>query len=138
MVELDKLSNSQVNVMLKKQIGMTLISWMIVTTFLGGVGLVVLKIIPAYMNYASVKSIMDDLARDEKIKGQSPKGIRRMLNSRLEVNDLKTISRDKKAFKFRKIDGGYALVLTYEERENLFANLDYVVVFDHEVELLIK
>ena len=117
---------------------MTLISWMIVATFLGGVGLVVLKIIPAYMNYASVKSIMDDLARDEKIKGQSPKGIRRMLNSRLEVNDLKTISRDKKAFKFRKIDGGYALVLTYEERENLFANLDYVVVFDHEVELLIK
>jgi len=138
LAELDKQSNSQVNVMIKKQIGMTLVSWMIVATFLGGVGLVVLKIIPAYMNYASVKSIMDDLARDDKIKGQSPKGIRQMLNSRLEVNDLKTISRDKKAFKFRKVDGGYALVLTYEERENIFANLDYVVVFDHEVELRTK
>jgi len=124
--------------MLKKQKGMTLISWMAIAVFLGATGLVVLKIIPAYMNYASVKSIMEDLPRDDRLKGKKAKEIRKMLSASLDVNGLSRISRQKGAFKFSKIDGGYKLVLKYEERENLFSNLDYVVVFDHEVDLLVK
>ena len=124
--------------MLKKQNGMTLVSWMVIGSFLGAVGLVVLKIIPAYMNYSSVKSIMDDLIQDERIKGGKPKNIRAMLVHTLNVNGLTDIMRDKKAFKFSKIDNGYKLTLKYEQRDNLVGNLDYVVVFDHEVDLNVK
>jgi len=124
--------------MLKSQKGMTFVSWMAIAVFLGAIGLVVLKIIPAYMNYASVKSIMNDLPREDRLKGKKAKEIRKMLAASLDVNGLSAISRDKNAFKFSKIDGGYKLVLKYEQRDNLFANLDYVVVFDHEVDLLVK
>lgn len=124
--------------MLKKQNGMTLISWMMIAAFCGAVGLVVLKIVPAYMNYASVKSIMDDLTRDDRVKGAKSGAIRRILGATLDVNGLSEIANDKGAFKFSKIDRGYKLVLKYEQRENLFANLDYVVVFDHEVDILVK
>ena len=124
--------------MLKSQKGMTFVSWMAIAVFLSALGLIVLKIIPAYMNYASVKSIMNDLPREDRLKGKKAKEIRKMLTSSLDVNGLSAISRDKNAFKFSKIDGGYKLVLKYEQRDNLFANLDYVVVFDHEVDLLVK
>ena len=124
--------------MLKKQKGMTLVSWMIIAAFLGAVGLVVLKIIPAYMSYASVKSIMDELPHDDRIKGKTARDIRKMINASLNVNGLSSIGREKNAFTFSKIDGGYKLVLKYEQRDNLFANLDYIVVFDHEVDLQVK
>ena len=124
--------------MLKKQRGMTLISWVIVGSFLGALGLAFLKILPAYMNYASVKSIMNELPRDDKVKGQSAKTIRALLYRRLDVNDLSMISRQKDSFKFSKIEDGFKLELNYEERGNLVANLDYVVVFDHEVDIKVK
>lgn len=124
--------------MLKKQNGMTLVSWLAIAAFCGVIGLVVLKIIPTYMNYASVKSIMDGLQQDDRIKGKKTKGIRKLLNASLNVNAMSDIANDKNAFKFAKIDNGYKLILKYEQRENLFANLDYVVVFDHEVDLKVK
>ena len=124
--------------MLKKQRGMTLISMAVIGSFIAALGLAVLKILPAYMNYASVKSIMDEMPRDEKIKGQKPKFIRAMLYRKMDINDLSMIYRDKSAFKFSKIDDGYKLTLKYEQRDNLVGNLDYIVVFDHEVDLKVK
>ncbi len=124
--------------MLKKQRGMTLISMVIIGSFLASLGLAVLKILPAYMNYASVKSIMDEMPRDEKIKGKSPKYIRSILYRNLDINNLSMIYQDKKAFKFSKIDGGYKLSLKYEFRENLIGNFDYIVVYDYEVDLPVK
>ncbi len=124
--------------MLKKQHGMTLISMALIGSFLGALGLALLKILPAYMNYASVKSIMNEMPRSEKYKGRKPKYIRSMLYRKLDVNNLSMIYADKGAFRFSKIDGGYKLTLKYEQRENLIANLDYVVVFDHEVDFKVN
>jgi len=124
--------------MLKKQCGMTLISMAVIGSFVAALGLAVLKILPAYMNYASVKSIMDELPRDDKIKGQKPKYIRGILYKKMDVNNLSIIYRDKSVFKFSKIDGGYKLTLKYEQRDNLVGNLDYIVVFDHEVDLKVS
>jgi len=124
--------------MLKKQRGMTLISMAIIGSFMAALGLGVLKILPAYMNYASVKSILDELPRDGKIQGKNPKYIRGILYKKLDINNLSMIYADKKAFQFKKIDGGYKLTLNYEHRENLVGNLDYVVVFDYAVDLKVK
>jgi len=124
--------------MLKKQNGMTLISMALIGVFMAALGLGVLKILPAYINYASVTSIMDDMSREEKIKNKNPKYIRGILYKKLDVNNLSMIYRNKGAFKFSKIDGGYKLSLKYEHRENLVGNLDYAVVFDHEVDLMVK
>jgi len=124
--------------MLNKQRGMTLISMAIIVSFMAALGLGVLKILPAYMNYASVISIMDELPRDDKINGKNPSFIRATLYKKLDINNLSMIYRDKKAFKFSKVDGGYKLTLKYEHRENLVANLDYIVVFDHEVDLKVN
>lgn len=124
--------------MLKKQRGMTLISWAAIGVIVGALGLAFLKILPAYMNYASVTSILDKLPNEAKIKGKSPKYIRGILYKKLDVNNLSMIYVNKKAFKFSKIDGGYKLTLNYEHRENLIGNFDYIVVFDHEVDLKVK
>jgi len=121
--------------MLKKQSGMTLISMLIIGVFFGALGLAVLKILPAYMDYASVKSILDNLPREARIKGKKPKAIRNILYRKLDMNNLSKIYEKKKSFVFSKIDNGYKLTLNYEHRENLIANFDYVVVFDHEVDL---
>lgn len=124
--------------MLKKQNGMTMVSWMVVAAFCGAMGLVILKLIPVYMDYASVKSIMDDISLDSEIKGKSASMIRALLHRRLDVNALSRMHEKKGAFKFAKKDFGYTLTLDYEERENLIGNFDYVIVFDYEVDLKVK
>ena len=82
--------------------------------------------------------LCEELKQDDRIKGKKTKDIRKILYGTLNVNGLSRIISTKDAFKFAKIDSGYKLILKYEQRENLFANLDYVVVFDHEVDLNVK
>ncbi|MDH5471455.1 MAG: DUF4845 domain-containing protein [Gammaproteobacteria bacterium] len=124
--------------MLKKQRGLTAISWIIVIAFLGVQGMMALRIIPLYMNYNSAKSIMDNLVRDPDVAGKSPKEIKDILGKRLDINNLYILRNNKDAFKFEKAKKGLVLVMNYEERGPIFGNLEFVATFQHEVVLPLR
>ena len=121
--------------MMKKQRGLTAIAWIVVLGLVAVQGLVALRIIPVYMNHGSVKSVTDSLKTDPDIKGKSPKQIKSMISKRLEVNSLAYLMKDKDAFQFKRSERGLKLIVHIEERGPVFGNLNFLVIFDHEVDL---
>jgi len=94
-----------------------------------------LRIIPVYMNYSSVKSIMNSLGQGVETKGKTAKELSEMFRKRLKINNLYTLAANKEAFKFKKSQTGYTLTASYEERGPIFGNLEFVATFEHQVEL---
>ncbi|MDH5766836.1 MAG: DUF4845 domain-containing protein, partial [Gammaproteobacteria bacterium] len=88
--------------MIKKQNGLTAISWIIVIALVSVQGLMALRIIPLYMNNNSTVSIMDGLVNDPAARGKSAKEIQVMLRKRLDINGLYALRDSKDAFKFEK------------------------------------
>ena len=124
--------------MMKRQRGLTAISWIIIIAFLGVQGMVALRIIPLYMNYNSAKSIMENLKNDPDIRDQSAKSIKNILQKRLDVNGLYALRDNKQAFKFAKAKNGLKLILQYEERGPIIGNLEFVALMCHTDEAFIK
>lgn len=93
---------------------------------------VLFKLGPAYMNYMTMKSIMNGIAESpEPILGGKPE-IMKLLANRMMVNEVRTI--DAKSFSFKKVgENAFDVTLDYERREHLFFNVDAVVTFSHTV-----
>lgn len=121
--------------MLKKQLGLTMITWMIVIGLVGIQGVMAMRIIPVYMNFSSAKHILDSMPSDPKVRAMSPNRIRAYLSKRFKIDNLYELSRNKKAIKLVKKKEGLAVVLEYEERGPILGNLEFVVSFNHEVSL---
>jgi len=119
--------------MLKKQYGLTLITWMLVLGFIGIQAVMALRIIPVYINFNAVKHVMDGMPSDPAVSKMSPKGMRKYLSKRLKIENLYELSGNKQAFKFVKKKTGLTLVLHYEDRGPIWGNLEFVATFDHEV-----
>ncbi len=124
--------------MKRKQSGLSMISWMFIIGFLAIQIIVAMRIVPVYLNFHSVKSVMDSLPIDPELKGRSVKKIKKRLSKRLKIENLYELARNKEAFKFKKIKGGYNLTAHYETRGPIIGNLEFVVTFDHQVDIFNK
>ncbi len=122
----------------KKQSGLTMISWVVVLAYLALQVIMGLRIIPVYMNYSTVKTVMNELAADPKVKGMGGKKLSKLFRKRLKINNLYDLASDKEAFKFSKIKNGYHLVANYEERGPIWGNLKFVADFTHEVDIFTR
>jgi len=119
----------------KRQSGLTMISWVVIIAYLAVQGILGLRIIPVYLNYNTVKSVMDKLATDPEVKGIGAKKLSKLFRKRLKINNLYDLSKDKNAFKFKKIENGYHLTAKYEERGPIWGNLNFVANFEYEVDV---
>jgi len=125
--------------MQKKQQGMTMVSWVVVISFLGVVMVAALNIIPSYLSFFSARSILNDLASDSITRGKTSAQIKKMISARFKTNNLRNIDL-KKAIIFKNKGAsqgaGYIVNLSYEDRGKIMGNLYFVTVFDHEVEII--
>ena len=125
--------------MQRKQQGMTMVSWIVVISFLGVVAIAALNIIPSYLNYMSAKSILTTLADDSSVtRGKSVTQIKGMIYARFKTNNLKNIDlKNAVTIKSKGASGGsgYVVKLSYEDRGKIMGNLFFVTVFEHEVEI---
>jgi hypothetical protein len=115
---------------MKKQKGLTLISWLGLLGLLLFNALIAMKVIPVYINDHSVKTMMQNLENDSAMTGATPKKIKDMINKRLRVNNVYSIKKDDIVLK--KSKQGYVVTIAYEPRGNLIGSLDYIVSFRHE------
>lgn len=122
----------QRNVM-KRQAGMTLISWMAVFAIAGFLAVAALKLFPVYMEHLGVKSSMDSLASDQALRGASPTELREALMRRLDINDVKRVKREDVTI---QRDGSiYRVNVAYEVVVPFVSNVSFLVSFDETREV---
>jgi len=121
--------------MIKKQRGLTAISWAIIIAIVAIEGVAALRIIPSYMDFVSVKQVMDKLAKDPESKTMSSKRLTTTFYQRLTVSGIRYIQKDKNALSFVKGSDALTMKIHYESRGRIYGNLDFLATFDHEIKI---
>ena len=118
-----------------KQRGMTMISWVIIISLVAIQGVAAMRIVPVYLNYSSVKKIMDEVKADSASHGAVPGKLTIMINKRLNINGIYDLQKNPDAFVFEKSTTGMKIILHYEARGPIYGNLEFVATFDYEIEI---
>ena len=118
----------------KRQQGLTFISWLVILVVIGFFVLIGLKVTPVYMEHFSVKAALESLKNEPLISRKPVSDIRKMLNRRLDMNSIYSLTKDQILIDRR---GGVTTVrIKYEERRNIVANMSLVMSFDDSIELI--
>lgn len=121
---------------MKKQRGATF--WSVLATASMAVFILVtgVKIAPAFIEFNSVKDVVEDIAADTVTVKKGRVAIMRKVEDYLNINSLYTIQKD--YFSIQPVDGKknvFALTVEYEVRKPWLANIDFLIDFNHAAEL---
>ena len=116
--------------MIKKQEGMTGISIIMILCFVVFVITLLIKVVPVYVDDASIKSIVKSFDGKLEMRGKNKKDVLATFKKRLRINNLSMLDDD--AITITKNDGDFTLVVEYEPRGELVGSLEYIVLFHHE------
>lgn len=116
---------------MRRQSGMSLLAMLFALVVAGFFLTVGLKLFPHYMDFLTVRSVMKDVAEDQTLVNGGKMSFHRTIQDRLYINSIRSI--DPKVFSYRKTSDGYLIGVDYRVQEHLFANLDVILSFNHEV-----
>lgn len=115
----------------QRQRGMGLLAVLFLLAVAGFLLATGMALAPHYMEFYTVKSVMDDLAKDSTTVDGGKTGIVKTIQNQLYINSIKDVG--PKAFRYKKARGGYQVSLDYQVQEHLVANVDVILTFNHEV-----
>jgi len=116
------------------QKGMTAIGWLLVLGLIAFFTLITLRLVPAYLEFAKVTSVLESLQNEPGITRKTKGEIISMIAKRFDVNDVYQV--DAKQVKVTKEKGVLKVSINYERREHLVGNVDVVTTFDKLVEVV--
>lgn len=105
----------------------------IVALFFGALLTLAIKLGPAYIDDITIQEALESLEGTEGLARMGPAELRRLINKRLSVNNVSGF--DAKEISVEKNGDLVVITVDYEVRNNLFANVDSIVHFQHEYEL---
>ncbi len=124
-----------------KQKGATFITWMIVVTVATLIFSAAIKIGPSYLEYHSVRSMMDSIAAEPGIKDKSKRYIYGQVRKYMNINGMYTLEKamsdsKTKIFKVSELRKGHRrkrLSAHYEVKKHWIGNLSYLIDFKYSV-----
>lgn len=111
----------------KSQQGVSFATVMLLAPLVGVFILVVIKLLPVYVENAAVKSVLKGVAGERAETYNTPKQVSDVLLKRLDINDVKHVSRDN--LMVEREGAFYAVTIEYEVRVPLFYNISIVTSF---------
>lgn len=116
--------------MRNRQRGLTFISIMVIIAVIAFLAMMVLKLFPIYMEDFSVSSSVNGLSQEA---GKGPQELRTALMRRLSINNVDNVSAEDVVIE--RDGNGYRVTVDYEVRVAFIRNIDFVVSFNHSVEV---
>lgn len=117
-----------------RQKGMTGTGWLVVLALIGFFAMLILKLAPVYMEHYSVKTVLNSLKEEPLITKKGVADVRRLIRKRLTINGVYDM--DRNAIKIKKEGGVMRVTIAYEIRKHMVGNVDAVISFDDQVELV--
>ena len=116
--------------MKRTQRGMSMLGFLITLCVVIFFAFCAMKIVPMYIEYYSVKKALASIASDGQAADASKEKLRERFARHMQIDYVSTVKPE--MLKIESTEGGYKLVMDYERRESLFANLDVVGKFRAE------
>lgn len=114
--------------MKRKQRGITMLGFLITLCVVIFFAYCAMKIVPMYIEYYSVKKALASIASDAQAADATKEKIRSNFARHMQIDYVSTVKPE--MLKIESTDTGYNLIMNYERREPLFANLDVVGKFN--------
>ena len=118
----------------RKQSGMTMLGFLITLSVVMFFIYCGMKIVPMYIEYYSVKKALASIANEQDTSSATKDKIRAMFARHITIDYVKIIKPE--MLQIQTTDSGFNLVVDYERREELIANLDVVAKFRAEQALV--
>ncbi len=115
------------------QKGLTTIGWILVIAIFGSIVLTGLKILPMYLDYFNVKSVVDSVVNDTSIDPKSKRDLWTAISKRLLINQVRGVKRENVSFE-RK-EGITTITVDYTVEKPYIAQLYLVAKFNYSVEI---
>lgn len=128
----------------KNQTGMSFIALILLIGIIGYTGYIGLKLVPEYLEFQAVKSSVDSLAAEMETrpinKSQALNLLqRKLVTGYVEFNELLQPSADcllpkskqQEVFQYNREKNNVELILRYEKRIKLFANIQVLLNFNY-------
>jgi hypothetical protein len=112
---------------------MTAIGWLLVLGLIAFFTLITLRLVPIYLEYSKVVSVLESLTNEPGIGIKPRSEIIRLVTKRFDINDVREV--DPKQIKVSKDKGMTRISIEYERREHLMANIDVVAHFNRQIEV---
>lgn len=109
------------------------LTMVIVALFFGALLTLAIKLGPAYIDDITIKEAIESLEGTEGLSSMGPAEVRRLINRRLSINNVSGF--DAKNISVDRVGDTVEINVEYEVRNNLFANVDTIVYFQHEYKL---
>lgn len=116
--------------MKRLQSGMTMLGFLITLSVVILLAYCAMKIVPMYIEYYSVKKALASMANEADLANAPKDKIRASFARHMQIDYVSVIKPE--MLKIETNDAGYNLLVDYERREALLANLDVVGKFHAE------
>ncbi|MCG7873238.1 MAG: DUF4845 domain-containing protein [Candidatus Thiodiazotropha lotti] len=118
---------------IKKQRGLTFISWLVILIVAGFLVMVGIKVTPVYIDHFAVKSALESVKNEPFAERKSKVELRNMVLKRLDINSIRHVT--KEHIKVKRDTGSRIINVSYEVRRHIAYNAALVMTFDETVEL---
>ncbi len=121
---------------MKKQQGMTLISWVIVLAIIAFFATLTMRLVPMYQEYYGVLQIMKSMETELKNNKLSNQQVMLLLNRRFNTGYISSVKKENIEL-FRGRSNAYVtkILIDYEVRKPFFAHIDLVGHFVTEIDV---
>ncbi len=114
--------------MKSQQQGVTMVGAIFIAGLIVFLAIMGLKLVPAYIEFATIQNHLRDLARAPDTRNASPAEIRSAFNRRAQIDDIDSVSGQD--IDISREGGGVVLVIEYAERIPLVANISACIDFE--------
>ena len=117
---------------LSKQRGMSIIGMLLLLVVLGFIAIVLMKVVPMYLNYNTVRSTVEGLRKESNITQMSPSEIYTSLQKRFDIGYVNSVKATDLKIRNDAATKGRVVDLIYNDEQELFYGL-YVVLKVNDV-----
>ena len=115
------------DLMVNRQKGMTMMSWLIVLGILVFFILIGIKMVPTYLENYSIRTVLANMQNDRKVRTMSPNEMKKSFMKRLKINSVYEF--DRKWITIKKEKFGTRFSVDYEIRKPVAGNVSIVMAF---------
>lgn len=121
--------------MVRKQEGITLMSFVMVLVVVGFFALMAMKLFPMYSEYHNMKAAVNEYAAQPNSASIAPGQAWIELERRFNIAYVDSVKRENIKIERAAQGRGMQIKVSYEVRKSLLANLDVVGKFEHVADL---
>ena len=121
--------------MVRKQQGITLMSFVLVLVVVGFFALMAMKLFPMYSEYHNMKAAVDAFAAQPNSASMSPAQAWADIDRRFNIAYVESVEREHMKIERAGEGRGMQVKISYEVRKPLMFNLDVVGRFEHVADL---